>query len=706
VQGTFDNTEESPNKVFESTGQFQPFHTTAETTLLGHVESVAVPTLADDPPGGTYFILRCRNDRMFFIRIRAETAFIHLQNLDRLDRDRVHTPGGFRDKDPLQLIKKYVRLGQMIVVQGVSHTNHTGDSAKSVFDAQTVYLLRSSNSDVPLNHIDQAATPSSIEPFLFEEGHWWINQINGLGHTWLNWQFGDTTSFDYHHYTSNLGITGFPLKSHFQECATLSRLIYGLSSAYLLTGADRYLAGARAGVEYQREYFRSFSHDGQRVVWSFGKDGSTIIVPSQSGDDKDTIPLYEQIYCLAGLAQYYRITQDWEVLEDIRRTVNNFDAMYRDEPVYHDGQVQYGGYFSHIDYATMRWDAEQLGQNRSRKNWNSVGDHIPAYLLNMLLALEPLPADAEPTVRNFRNWCHSTLRELCLLITSYFPDPDRAVPYVRERFFRTPDWQPDLTWGWQQNRAIVGHNLKIAWNLCRVHAAFESFKSLSGVPKPPPGAPSDAELQSRILDLAKKLGNEMAIYGLDPLRGGCFDAVERKPANGMPIEFTWSSTKDFWQQEQAILAYLTLYAQTGEEAYLGLARECMAFWNLFFLDRDNGGVFFRVSENGMPESRGSYGIKAGHAISGYHAFELNYLAHILIRAFVRKEPFILNVRPSQAGPSRVLNVMPDFLPVGRLQISKVTVNGRTHPIADYARFQVCLKDVEAGSKVVVEYTPC
>jgi len=24
------------------------------------------------------------------------------------------------------------------------------------------------------------------------------------------------------------------------------------------------------------------------------------------------------------------------------------------------------------------------------------------------------------------------------------------------------DWSKDQTWGWQQNRAVVGHNLKIA----------------------------------------------------------------------------------------------------------------------------------------------------------------------------------------------------------------------------------------------------
>ena len=125
-------------------------------------------------------------------------------------------------------------------------------------------------------------------------------------------------------------------------------------------------------------------------------EGEKLIIPSENPDDAGTIPLYEQIYALAGLAQYYRISLDWEVLEDIRRTLNSFQGYYHDvkgraEPEF-PGE---GGYFSHIDYATMRPDSPALGRNMSRKNWNSVGDHLPAYLVNLLLALDPGAGEPE-----------------------------------------------------------------------------------------------------------------------------------------------------------------------------------------------------------------------------------------------------------------------------------------------------------------------
>jgi len=39
-----------------------------------------------------------------------------------------------------------------------------------------------------------------------------------------------------------------------------------------------------------------------------------------------------------------------------------------------------GGYFSHIDPISLDLRAGSLQHNRAKKNWNSAGDHAPAYL--------------------------------------------------------------------------------------------------------------------------------------------------------------------------------------------------------------------------------------------------------------------------------------------------------------------------------------
>jgi hypothetical protein len=112
---------------------------------------------------------------------------------------------------------------------------------------------------------------------------------------------------------------------------------------------------------------------------------------------------------------------------------------------------------------------------------------------------------------------------------------------------------------------------------------------------------------------------------------------------------------------------------------LRLARECSAFWNLFFLDRERQGYFFRTTENGLPILEGQYEMKSSHAI-GYHAFELAYLAHLYTRTYVAAgggsdNSFSLYFKISTTEEQGSINVLPDFMPPGRVRITRVAANG-------------------------------
>jgi hypothetical protein len=205
--------------------------------------------------------------------------------------------------------------------------------------------------------------------------------------------------------------------------------------------------------------------------------------------------------------------------------------------------------------------------------------------------------------------------------------------------------------------------------------------------------------------------------GVDLIRGGIYDAMERQPANGMPSEFAWETTKDFWQQEQAILAYYIMsgipaqYLPTEEqERYLELARYCTMFWNVFFVDQENREIYFRTTESGAPVVQDGYGIQGGHAIAGYHSFELNYLAHLYIRTYVAKskgqdESFCLSFRPQNCEGIETFNVLPDFFRPEDLKIIGVKFNGVRQSIRDPSRFQIDIRDIKPETEIEVEFMP-
>ena len=74
---------------------------------------------------------------------------------------------------------------------------------------------------------------------------------------------------------------------------------------------------------------------------------------------------------------------------------------------------------------------------------------------------------------------------------------------------------------------------------------------------------------SRYVELAKKIAATMPAIGSDRQRGGWYDVMEREKTEGQEWHrFVWHDRKAWWQQEQAILAYLILRGVLGSEEYL------------------------------------------------------------------------------------------------------------------------------------------
>jgi anti-anti-sigma factor len=505
----------------------------------------------------------------------------------------------------------------------------------------------------------------SESDYVFEKQNWWIKQIEQLANFYIHAQFG-SGEIDYSNYRTSLTLTGQHLGDFRQETDTISRLVFGFASAYLITGNDQYLEAAEKGTLYLRKHFRALDTTDDIAYWYHaievkgGKERK--ILASEFGDDYDAIPAYEQIYALAGPVQTFRATGDKAILEDVDRTLNLFDKYFLDR--------EKGGYFSHIDPITFDPRSESLGKDRARKNWNSVGDHAPAYLINLFLATG-------------KKKYADMLLDTANTIAERFPDYENS-DFVQEKFLE--DWTKDQSWGWQQNRAVVGHNLKIAWNLTRIY---------------------NLEQSDSYETLAKEIAKRMPEAGMDKQRGGWYDVVERTLRDGEKFHrYAWHDRKAWWQQEQGILAYLIMNGTFKNEEYLKLARESSAFYNAWFLDQDSGGVYFNVLANGIPYLLGTEREKGSHSMSGYHSFELCYLAAVYTNLLITKQPMDFYFAPYPNNlEDNILYVSPDILPKGSIKIETVTINDEDYTDFDAEKLTIKLPSSNERLKVKVRIAP-
>jgi mannose/cellobiose epimerase-like protein (N-acyl-D-glucosamine 2-epimerase family) len=603
----------------------EQMHFTFSDTVAGYV------TQFDRNAG--VFTLKTSGGTEYPVKLKGNTYAMFVRNLG----DPYHDATG--------QIREMLTEGRYLFVYGIYYPEHKGYT----YEAQFLVFVGRHPTD-----------------FVFERPDWWVSQIRQLGDFYLKAQFqGEPVNYD--NYRTTITLTGEkPADNYRQETDTISRLVYGFASAFMLTGDDRFLEAAEKGTEYLREHMRFYDQDENIVYWYHGIDvhgaREDKVFASEFGDDYDAIPAYEQIYALAGPIQTYRVTGDPRILRDAELTVDLFDRFFLD--------TEKGGYFSHLDPIMLDARSESLGPNKGKKNWNSVGDHAPAYLINLWLATGE---------ERYGKMLEYTFDTIC----AHFPDYEHS-PFVQEKFFE--DWSRDQTHMWQQNRGVVGHNLKIAWNLMRMY-------SLS--PKP--------EYEA----LAREIAARMPAIGGDQQRGGWYDVMERALAPGEEkYRYAFHDRKAWWQQEQGILAYLILAGVLGDDEYRRLGRESSAFYNAFFLDHDDGAVYFNVLANGIPYLMGTERFKGSHSMSGYHSFELAYLAQVYTNLLLTRQPLELYFKPQPGGfKDNILRVSPDILPPGSLRISEVWANGEMYSDYDPDGLSIRLPDSKETIKYRVRLVP-
>jgi hypothetical protein len=221
-------------------------------------------------------------------------------------------------------------------------------------------------------------TPTSS---CFERPDWWVNQIRELADFYVKAQFGDG-EIDYRNYRTTIRLTGEKPTGQLPP-GDRHDLAPGLrlASAYLLTGEDRFLEAPRRAPSTCASTCASTTPTRRSPT------GTTASTSTAGARTRSSPRVRRRLRRHPGLRADLRAGRPDPDLPHHRRpadpadaelTIDLFDRFFLD--------TEKGGYFSHLDPITLDPRSEALGANRAKKNWNSVGDHAPAYLINLVLA--------------------------------------------------------------------------------------------------------------------------------------------------------------------------------------------------------------------------------------------------------------------------------------------------------------------------------
>jgi len=216
-----------------------------------------------------------------------------------------------------------------------------------------------------------------------------------------------------------------------QNPGMVSRHIFSYSTAYLLTGEDKYLDLATQIVEYMKEY----GWDPEYGLWynEIDQEGNPVDM------DKN---MFMQLYAVTGLAMYYVVTHDDTVFEYIQESIELLNTHALDE--------QYGGYINALNRDLTVQDSSK----RATPQLAPLSGYL-AYLY--------------PVTKNDQYLKEMTDGVDLVLNKMISPEEQWLMGNFDEQ------WQVDME---RSDKINVGHNLEIVWTLLRLHllTGIDSYK--------------------------------------------------------------------------------------------------------------------------------------------------------------------------------------------------------------------------------------
>ncbi|OZC02707.1 AGE family epimerase/isomerase [Rubricoccus marinus] len=413
---------------------------------------------------------------------------------------------------------------------------------------------------------------------------------------------------------------------------TQSRNTFAFVRAFQLTGEERFLDAARSALDFQYAHGWDATNGG----W-YEKLGPTGTVQGANSDKTSFIQHYAVLGPLAM----------WEATGNPTDRQWTLDGLAWNDAHLWDSRTGLEGYFDRV---------RRDGSSGTGKGFNATVDAFTTHAF----ALNALEGSADTRQR---------LNDLVANVQDrLLPTMDDGVIGFAEQY--STDWNV-LSGAGDQRRTIMGHVLKTAWVLAR-------YAEVTGETQP--------------LADAQMLADHVLARGYDHEFGGPYKDYDRFTGE-MLLYGLQDSTKAWWQMEQAVTAGLELYRQTGEERWVEMADETMAFFMDHFQDATFGEVYADVTRDGRTIPQWGNLFKGDNYKAAYHSAELAYLAHLYATLYVHGEPATVYYRFDAAPALRTIPLNPiDAGPDG-LRLASATLGGQPLAVDAIARTVTIPADV-------------
>jgi mannose/cellobiose epimerase-like protein (N-acyl-D-glucosamine 2-epimerase family) len=402
-----------------------------------------------------------------------------------------------------------------------------------------------------------------------------------------------------------------------------ARDIYAMTHAFMVTGNEEYLEYARKALDWMYAHCWDNTNGG----WYVEMDAAGNPASMSWGKT-----YFWEFYSLMGVVTTYEVTRRATDKIWLDKSWDTFNSHMWDT------RAGVEGYFN---MAGNDWS------NPSLKGFGPSGDALNTHAVNIYLA-----TDEERHLTRLEQLGDNIVDHL-------ISDMDNCVLGFREIFGN--NWEP-----MDDYNLWVGHLIKTAWCLARVHLIVPKQEYADGVAK--------------IIDNAWNNG------GWDHSVG-----APNHYANYATGEVS-DRNRDCWNMEQAVNAGLIAWYVTGSDTALKMADQAMDFYMKHVVDHVNGEAYNLVGPTGevMDAQKGT--LYKG----GYHSTELGFLAYWYASLYYHKKPVKIYYRFYPESSNREIRLWPEAIEDDKLVISKVLKDGKAFESFDMKSRTISLDAQEEG----------